>query len=241
MNWEDSKQEFQFFLVERRILARSIVLSLISLGLIFLVVWPLWSNNQNVNSSIKQIEKKLSSSSQRLNLIKTHSQEQQEDYDRVALALPDQKQPLQDLLAMREIASSSGALLSEYNLNPGLVSTESAETAPATTQNMQTFSFEVSLQGTLENIQKTFAAIENSLPMFEITEFDFSSNSESEYRVNLNLVSRYASLQPSSVAKKSVKSLNDQQNQVLNELRRFSITGSDKQISPLEYKDRQIF
>jgi len=152
---------------------------------------------------------------------------------RTEAALPLQRQPFTALLGINAIASQSGVLLNSYDLSPGVVSTDSADTQPTTTSRsatgVQTFPIEIALSGTLPQMQSAFRLLESNLPLFEIVEYSISteSNASDEAALvtsNLTLRMFSAPLQAGQFAKSTASPLTSGQQSVVDRLRTFTIS-----------------
>lgn len=252
MKLADIQSYLQMFLVERRMLVVALGLFITSLIIGGAAIWPMWQQAQTTRSKIQKLEQQVGKNQKRLNILTSLTEAQKQDFARVATALPEYKQPLNYLLMMNEIASRSGIVISEYNLDPGIVSTDSAETAGTPRSNASgatPFSFDVTIQGSLEEVERAFQNIETSLPLMEISRFDFATMSKgatlnetgTRYEVILTLVTRYALLDAKSVAKQTVEPLTPDQQAVLQAISSFHMPGEGTQIPPVQYDNRAIF
>ncbi len=246
MNMNDWQQQIQYFLIERRMLVVSAAIGAASLLLIALGIWPAWQKIQKNAVAIRRLEQQVAKSSQRVTILSDLKEADQEHFDRVSIALPEFKQPLHNLMAINTIASHSGVIIEDYNLNPGVVSTDSAqpEAKPTlTAQGVEIFKFEVTFSGSLEQIKEAFSQIESSLPLMDISQFDLSSSirDEENYQVTLSIFSRYAAISSEAVAKQPVTKLNAEQLKVLEALQGYSLPGEGSDILPQQYDNQELF
>jgi hypothetical protein len=248
MSTQDLQQLLQMFWIERRRLLVSVLLIVVSVLLVAFSVWPSWQKIQASNRQIKKIETQLNKNQKRLDLINQLSENDNQLFERVAIALPEYKQPLNYLLIMDDIAERSGVTVVEYNLNPGIVSTDSADTSTARqpASGALAFEFDVSIKGSLEQIKNAFAQIETSLPLMQITVFDLNVNSvensdEISYSASLSLSTNYAKLEVKDVAKQTVEELDPDQQAVLDQIESYFLPGEGTKVSPQKFNNQSFF
>ena len=249
MKLQDIQQLVQMFIVERRLLVVAIALAIASLAIGGAAIWPMWQQLQTTSTQIRKLENQVNKNQKRLKIVQNVSEEDQQNFDRVGMALPEYKQPLNYLLIMNDIASRSGVVISEYNLNPGIVSTDSADTTTTSRSvaaGVDAFDFTVTLQGTLDQIKDSFHQLETSLPLMEITQFDLSASTQDDsgidqYRVILSLVSHYAKLEVKDVAKQTVEPLSDAQQSILDQITTYHLPGENTKVAPKLYDNQNIF
>jgi len=242
----DWQQQLQYFLIERRMLVISACIGVASLLLIGLGIWPAWQKIQTNTVALRRLDQQVSKSSQRVNILSKINKADNEKFERVAIALPEFKQPLSNLMAINTIASRSGVVIDDYNLNPGVVSTDSGQPAAVTTtatKGVENFKFEVTLSGSLEQIEDAFAQIETSLPLMDIAAFDLTSSAKvpGQFQVTLSLLSRYAAISSAAVAKQPVVAINDEQTAIMETLQKFTLPGEGSDITPQEFDNDNLF
>lgn len=246
MNINDWQQQLQYFVIERRMLVVSAAIGGASLLLVGLGIWPAWQKIQANTVALRRLEQQVTKSSQRVNILSKISEADNKKFERVAIALPEFKQPLNNLMAINTIASRSGVIIDDYNLNPGVVSTDSGQVTTVTTtasKGVESFKFEVTLSGSLEQIETAFAQIETSLPLMDIAAFDLTSSAKipGQYQVTLSLLSRYAGISSAAVAKQPVVAINAEQTAIMEILQKFSLPGEGSDITPQEYNNDSLF
>jgi hypothetical protein len=244
-NLSGLEQILQGALVERKQLLLSVVI--VVLGVLVAVVgaWPLWQRIQSSQASLRKLQTQVNKDAQRLRVLESANAQDSGNFDLMALALPEFKQPLSNMITLGEIASRSGVVIVEYNLSPGVVSTDSAETQVTGKSGTDAFTFQVTMQGNLDQVKQAFAEIETSLPLMEISRFDLSRNAKEEeedlYRTEITLVTRFIKLDPTEIAKQPAAALSAEQQSLLDTLRSFHAPGEGTKFTPQQYENQQLF
>lgn len=247
MKLEDIQQQLQIFIVERKSLVLAIGFIIASVLLIFLAAWPTWSKLSVARADLKKASQQVEQTETQKELLQNIMQDLDNQYDLVMTALPADKQPLANLLRIREVASRSGVRFVDYTLNPGLVSTDAAELEQRQSP-VQEFRFKVTLEGEYNQMQQAFKLIEESLPIFSINSYDLEvSNEEAtdleqkQITVDLDLVSYYSVLESDQVATKKMINFTPQQQQTLQKLSEFSLPSTDYSVQPQEFDNQDLF
>lgn len=231
MTLQDWQQQLQLYVLERRTLIVSIVCVAIAVIIWPVGIWPLWNRFSEAQSQVKRLQNQVNQVSARASLLQSLDAVRREDFRRAEAALPLQKQPFAALLGLNEIASRSGVVLSAYDLNPGIVSSDSAQAEGQRSNaasGVQAFPIEVSLQGTMAQLQEAFRQIETNLPLFEIVEYSISQRtaSSSADLVSSELTIRMfsAPLQASEFARATAAPLSAKQQAVAERLGGFTLS-----------------
>lgn len=232
MTSQEWQQQLQLYVLERRTLIVSIVCVVIAAVIWPVGIWPLWNRFSEAQSQVKRLQSQVNQESTRASLLQSLDAVRREDFRRAEAALPLQKQPFAALLGLNEIASRSGVVLSAYDLNPGIVSSDSAQAEGQRSNaatGVQTFPIEVSLQGSMAQLQEAFRQIETNLPLFEIVEYSISSQrnaSGSADLVSSELTIRMfsAPLQASEFARATAAPLSAKQQAVAERLSGFTLS-----------------
>lgn len=251
MNLDDLQQQVQVFMVERRGLAMALGVATGALMLLIFAAWPVWNQVQEVRSDIKKASKQLDTVSRQAQVLQKLDIEDSDQYERVAIALPQNKQPLANLLRISQVASTSGVQFLDYNLNPGVVSTDEAQLEKAS--DIGEFEFDVTLRGTYEQMKTAFALIEQSLPLFSINTFSLATtqsddvdtaNLDVEQRiitVELLLTSYYSYLDSQMMKASEIKMLTASQQDIVDQLGQYSMPTNNFGVNPQEFNNTQLF
>jgi hypothetical protein len=231
MTSQEWQQQIQLYILERRTLLVSVVSGLIALLIWPLGIWPLWNQYSSAQTQIRRLQNQVNQVSSRATLLQGVDAERREDFRRAEAALPLQKQPFAALLGLNEIASRSGVSLTSYDLNPGVVSTDSAqsESQRPTANGIFTFPLEVTFQGSFAQLQDAFRLIETTLPLFEIDEYSISpqanaTDSADLVRSELTIRMVSAPLQAGEFARSTASQLSPKQQAVIEKLRTYTLT-----------------
>lgn len=231
MTIQDWQQEIQLYFLERRALIISIVCALIAILIWPLAIVPLWNQMSSSQTRAKSLSTQVNQTTTRANLLQSVDEQQRENFRRAEAALPLQKQPFAALLGINEIASRSGVALNSYDLSPGVVSTNSAETEDVrpTSTGVQSFPIDVSFQGTIDQVQEAFRLLESNLPLFEIVEFSISPQGDATseaalVRSDVTVRMFSAPLQTSEFARSTASTLTDKQLSVMERLQQYTLS-----------------
>lgn len=231
MTTQDWQQQIQLYILERRTLLVSVVCVLIALLIWPLGILPVWNQFSAAQTQTRRLQSQVNQATIRANLLQGLDTERLEDFKRAEAALPLQKQPFAALLGLNEIASRSGLSLTSYDLNPGVVSTDSAQTEAQrpTAAGVLNFPLEVTFQGSFTQLQEAFRLIETNLPLFEIDEYSISPQANSSGSADLvssELTIRMfsAPLQAGDFARSTATQLSPKQQAVVEKLRGYTLS-----------------
>lgn len=157
--------------LQRRQLLWSAGLGVVSVTCVVLSMMWIWPALQETQDSLHKLRQEATVSTQRAALLTNITAEDQQNFVRIAQALPPTKEPLVILQALEDIAQESSVTLSQFDTNPGLVSTVSALPnrggSGIPTQNVVV---SAELSGTFAQITQALERIESSAPVMEVTE-----------------------------------------------------------------------
>lgn len=231
MTMQDWQQEFQIYLLERRSLIISVFCGLTAILIWPLAIIPLWNQMSSAQTRTKSLSTQVNQMNTRASLLQSVDEQQRDNFRRAEAALPLQKQPFAALLGINEIASRSGVALNSYDLSPGVVSTNSAETEDtrASATGIQSFPIDVSFQGTMDQVQEAFRLMESNLPLFEIVEFSISPQGDATsaaalVRSDVTVRMFSAPLQASEFARSTASTLTEKQQSVMERLQQYTLS-----------------
>lgn len=246
-NFDDLQQEVRIFMVERQQLVMAGAVAISALLIIFFAIWPMWGKNQEFRSEMKTLQRQVKNTTQQKSIIES-AIDNSEQLQRVNAALPLYKQPLTNLLQISQVASQSGVIISEYSLNPGVVSTDSAELDKKSKSISDPFVFQVVLEGQVDQVREAFRLIETSLPLIEIESFNLSSSGsrnedgqEVRSTVELDLVAHSAFLEASDLKNQKIEDLNSEQLAALDKLKTYTLPSPGNQIQPRFFENADLF
>jgi Tfp pilus assembly protein PilO len=142
----------------------------------------------------------------------------------VIQALPVKKQPILVLNSVKNLGESKGLTGFTFNLNPGLISTTSAETKKKiSASDKNKLALFVSFDGSLKQITDFVQNLEKLLPVVKITDLVIKAEEENFSNLSLSLVSFYLSLPESlGTAEAPVKNLSNQEEEIYSKLEDFA-------------------
>lgn len=242
MKSSDLQHTWQEIWVTRRLLLISAVIVLCSIG-VLVAGYSLWGQIRLVNQEKSRSEAELNKARQRAQILLDITDEDRAEFDRAGIALPLFKEPLLVLRNLERVSADTQVQLGEIKINPGLVSTDSADTADRETvarsrsttrtpSRVRDLEFEVEITGQFGSIAQAIEAIENLAPLMEVTELSLDPRtrtqvaestdvSEYEYVATVQLRTFYAELNASSLARGTAVALTPQQRAVQEQLGAF--------------------
>jgi Tfp pilus assembly protein PilO len=126
---------------------------------------------QQIGEEKPKLEKLLAKKLELENLVYTPEYAQ---ISRVNAALPSKKPLLELLSGLNAISSQTGVSIDSFDLSPGLIASESAETQVAATAAYDKLALNLKLTGTFESIQEFMVQLERISPFTTITLLDLS-------------------------------------------------------------------
>ncbi len=211
----DLKKQLNELWIQRRELVIAGVLFVSSLLLIFVGTYRFWQGAQEIQVSLGQKRTELSQVEQRAILLNTISPDDRAGYELVERALPRFKEPLQVMRTLEVISQQTQIFLGEYDLNPGIVSTESARQSSSsrntssTARSSEALRIEIEVSGSFQQLTTAIDNMEQALPLMEIIDLRIaparrasaSDLSNVEYTATLQLESYYADIDPAQAAR----------------------------------------
>lgn len=249
----------QLLLLRRELLV-GVGLLVVSVGLLIFVAMPQWNRLQVIEGDIKQEETTLQRIQQRASLLSDISPEDQAQFSLVGLALPLGKQPLIILQTLEEVAGEAGVSLGKYDLNPGVISTQAAETTTRRVArareaaSSQALSMPVSVEivGEFADIHRTLELIEETLPLMEVIEISLNPEKQVEfstpttsYRVSLLIHTYYSPLDARELARQGAAPLTPAQQEALETISgleyRLLTTPEEQSGPPPQFDNANLF
>lgn len=212
----DLQKQLNEWWIQRRQLVLAVGLFVGSALLVFLGAYRFWQIGGELQITLEQKEKELGAVIQRATLLNTITPDDRSGYALVEQALPRFKEPLQVMRTLEAVAQQTQVSLGEYDLNPGIVSTESAqETGSSRSRNtsrsspFQSLRLEIEASGSFQQLTTAIDNIEQSLPLMEITDLRIAPARRSgtgdltnvEYTATLQLESYYADIDAGQAAR----------------------------------------
>lgn len=170
----------------------SIISFLISIGLFFLVVMPIWSSIETLKEEISQKNEKLSQLDKLLvktEELKEEYQAAQEELEKIFLALPEKEELPRLLVEFRTLASANGMLLESVGFSQAeekeKVSKKSAGTKGKTEQSKRfpffpSLGVKLQLTGPYEAFKGYLGAIEKNVRLIDVRSISFSAGGTEE-------------------------------------------------------------
>lgn len=161
--------------LQRRKLLGGVVAGGIGIICLFVFALQLVPKTLAARERMSTSEKTVSATTQRAAIITNISQEDQENFLRVAQALPQTKEPLIVLQALDDISREANVVVGEFDTTPGLVSTASAVANRAAARTTsQTLTIAVEISGTFQQINRALELLESAAPVMEVTELSLT-------------------------------------------------------------------
>ncbi len=254
----EARRLWSQLLLQRRNLLIAVVLLVASAALLIFGTMPFWTRSRVVQADITREKISLQRIQQRAALLTNIGPEEQNSFRRAGQALPLGKQPLVVLQSLEAVATEAKVSLGKYDLNPGLISTQAAETTRRVTRTKQAraaqaqvMPLSVEVVGQFSDIQRTIDLIEDSLPLMEVVEMslnpehqtDFSTPTTS-YIANLLLNTYYAPLNAKDLAKQGAAALSKAQQDTLALITGMTYrltTAIDDTTAPPEFNNPNLF
>lgn len=226
----DAQRFWNELWLRRRELVFAVILVVVSGLALYFGAWRFWQEIQDVQMDIRAEQKDLNEVQQRVAVINSIDDSQRQLFDQAAIALPIFKEPLLTLQTLDTIAGQTGVSLGEYDINPGIISTESAATSGSrrggSNRELQTLVFEMELTGDFDEIREALVAIENALPLIDVREISIDPArrgliegvDQQQYIASVQLVSFYASLDAAAVVRGGALQLTRQQRDMQEQL-----------------------
>ena len=198
--------------IQRRQLVIAAGLFVGALVLLSFGAYRFWLVSSELQISIEQQEKELRSIEQRATVLNTITPEDKAGYLLVERALPRFKEPLQVMRTLEAISQDTQVSLGEYDLNPGIVSTESAVQAGSSRNRSKaaqsdTLRIEIEMSGTFQQLTTAIQNVEESMPIMEITDLRIAParrNTENlatvQYTATIQLESYYSDVSSAKAA-----------------------------------------
>jgi hypothetical protein len=247
---------------QRRLLVWAGALAIGAIGLVALVAYPSWQRSDTWREDQNKSSKILAALQQRTKTVTTLPPEQAKLFSLADIGLPLQKQPLLVIQAMQRIAADAGVDIKKYDLSPGIISTDAASLAAASSvgaaaaanrQNSMNITLEV--VGTLDQLHQTLSNMENSLPLFDVVDMsilpvrsgDDVVGTARQFRVTMQVRTFYANFDPVQLAKGGAQPLTGAQlnmQKKLQALRVWTITdaaSSSGIVNTADYKHSDLF
>lgn len=236
MTQNDLKRWFNELWLQRRQLVIAVVLGVSAVGLLFGVLYPLWGTISRAQTNIQQQKNVLSRLQQRAGIVTAVNEKDRESFALIQQAIPPFKEPILMLKTVEAIAQETGISLSQYDLSPGLVSTESSSvqaapvrgrtTGSASSARLESIPMKVVVTGTFPQINQALAAFEESRPILEVQQLSITPARRGQtggadrilYSAEVQLRSYYALFQPQQIARSEAQRLTAKQESTRDEI-----------------------
>ena len=238
----------------KRLLLRRKLVWAVSFGLASVVMWlvsgfVLWPMGIQVQTDLTRTEQAVLAATQRSSVLTGIDPEDQQNFLRVAQTLPASKEPLVVLQALTDIAQEVSVTLSEYDTNPGLISTGAAvANRGATASRVQNMNVAVEMTGTFQQIREALDLLESAAPIMEVTELSLSPNNRTEiqggetaYRARLQLTSYFLPPTAAGTGAGVARALTPQQQEVFDRIILWRNRLPDQPLTPEVFSRTNLF
>lgn len=160
----------------RRALVLAVALGLGALVLVSAVVIPQVQQSLDLYDDLKKEEPKLLKLEQKLAEIE--SIQVSPEFSQVSVveeALPSRKPLLELMMALSNVSQETGALVTDFELSPGLVATDSTLVANRSSGNYDQLSLNLSIEGTFAEIQDFLLKVEEVAPFTTIVAMEIGN------------------------------------------------------------------
>lgn len=253
----DLQQLRREFVIQRREVFYGVIALAVTFVVVMVGLLPSVRQLQLVQTSRRRVQSELGKTQQRAAILSEAAVNDKENFALVDRALPVSKQPLVVLRSLETVAGETGVSLGKYDVSPGLISTDSAQSSTpsrrtANTRNSQVQSMPVSLEasGRLDQLTRFVETLENAIPLMRVTEMSLSpakrSTTESVdtlvYTAVLQLQAYYAPFRASDFAKATVQPLTPTQRDALSRLQGMRSLLDIRPLEPLsDFQNEELF
>lgn len=260
-DWSRIKNEL---LLQRRLLLIGIAVVIGCIGSLAFGAYPLIEKIQLAQANLKQEKAELAKIQQRAALVTGLNDEDRANFSLAAEALPLEKQPLALLQMLQALSGASNTSLTQYNLNPGVISTESA--AAPTTNRRRTGAAAVTaaknmeitgeFAGSFSSLISLVQNVETARPIWEIESLTVdpvkrktgSASANFTYTAKMTLRSYYHPITAASVGSATAQALTTQQKTTLTTLQEMkswlpqeSVDASGQNVQPGTFQNTDLF
>lgn len=183
------KSEFNYKIVwiTRRKLVYTVALAALALGLIVFAIYPQIQESLALNTEYNREEPKVEKLQAKLQQLQSiDSTEEFAQKDVVDSALPSKKPLLEFLTSLNSIAIANNITVGNFELSPGTISTQSADTDTRTRsqQNavVDTLDLELEIEGSFDQLQQFLLDIEKISPFTTITKLSLGQGASAADR-----------------------------------------------------------
>jgi Tfp pilus assembly protein PilO len=241
-----NKKQFniKIFLINRRKMAISILLGIVSVGLVLFSILPQFQSFLSLNSEFKKEVPKLQKLKQKLveleNIQFTPEFAQSEI---VTNALPSKKPLLELLTSLNTIAVASSVQIEDFDLNPGIIASNTAELqaeykTKVSKGGIDTLDVSMNAIGSFENIQTFLINLEKISPFTTINTLSLNSRKrgddfdeqELDMQATITTKSHFFTQTVSAAIEAPLPVINFEEQNVLKELSGFSSSDLPNQL-----------
>lgn len=241
------KQELnlKLFITNRKHMGVAIALATVAAMLVFFAIIPQFKEFIDLRSELNKETPKLEKLQQKLvELENVQFTPEFAQAEIVEEALPSKKPLLELLTSLNTIAVASSVRIENFDLNPGLIASNTAELQDTTKQTssakdgVDTLDVSMDAVGTFENIQKFLIDLEKISPFTTINTLSLSSrsrgdefnNEDADVQATLTTKSHFFTQTVSAAVEAPLPTLSDKELEVLSELSQFSTSDLPEQI-----------
>lgn len=173
---------YKIIWITRRKLVYTVALVAVSIGLLVFALYPQIKESLSLNSEYTRERPKLEKLEAKLQQLKNVTlTEEYAQKDIVNAALPSRKPLLEFLTSLNSISVANNIDIANFELSPGKISTDSAESNPgrrtgSTTASVDMIDLELEIEGSLDGIQQFLLDIEKISPFTTITKLSLGAD-----------------------------------------------------------------
>lgn len=174
-----NKLNLRLLMSTRKSLAIAISLATAGTLILFFASYPQISNITNTNRKLKQENDRLdklvkkSFELEQVKLLPEFSQA-----DKVEKVLPSHKPLLELLTHLNQIASKTEVSITQFEISPGSIATDSTQVAVKTATNFNKLELNLTVNGPLKKVEEFMSLIEKISPITTITDLSLSRRSD---------------------------------------------------------------
>jgi Tfp pilus assembly protein PilO len=169
------KQQFNYKIIwiTRRKLVYTVALAVLGLAIVGFAIYPQIQESFALNTEYNREEPKVEKLQAKLKQLQSiDSTEEFLQKDLVNSSLPSKKPLLEFLTSLNSIAVANNITVGNFELSPGAISTDSADTDTRSSQqnaSVDTLDLELEIEGSLDQLQQFLLDIEKISPFTTIT------------------------------------------------------------------------
>lgn len=234
------KYNLKYILTTRKFLLISIGLSALSLFLFFTLIFPKIQSIQEQRNVLEKEQKKLAKLESKLGILENvNSIDAFSERERIETILPSEK-PLFSLLHKFEAAAAkNGVVITSFNVSPGQISTDSADTKKKSTaaksKTLEVMNLDTTVVGSITDINTFLADVDQLSPLTDVEKISFSAArgvetvqvtdpTQKVFEAVLSLATYFYTGQPEVQVDKELPTIADLDQETLTKLAEFDIS-----------------